>query len=47
MCEALSTFDYILRSGLALLGLYLAARLLSAAYFTSKHHYEKQRTNHG
>lgn len=47
MCEALTTFDYILRGGLALLGLYLVGRLLSAAYFTSKQHYDKQRTHHG
>lgn len=47
MCEPFTMFDYILTGGLALLGLFLAVRLASAAYFNSKRHYEKQRTHHG
>lgn len=47
MCPATSAFDYILLGGLALIGLFLAARLISAAYFNSKHQYEKQRNQHG
>lgn len=47
MCEATSSFDYILWGGLALLGLFLAARLVTTAYFNSKHQYEKQRNQHG
>lgn len=47
MCPDLTIFDYILRGGLALLGLYIAGRLLSAAYFNSKRYYDKQRTHHG
>lgn len=37
---------YILIGGLALVGLYLAARLITAAYFNSKHHYENTRNRH-
>lgn len=47
MCEAPNFFDYILLGGLALIGLFLAARLMSAAYFNSKQHYEQKRTRHG
>ena len=44
----LSFFDYILSGGLALFGLYLGARLITAAYFNSKRHYDNQRNhNHG
>jgi hypothetical protein len=44
----MSTFQYILLGGLALIGLYLAARLITAAYFQSKHYYDNQRTErHG
>jgi hypothetical protein len=35
--------DYLIYGGAALLGLYLAARLMSAAYFKSKQQYEENK----
>lgn len=34
-------------AGLAVLGVYIVARLATAAYFNSKHQYEQRKTNHG
>lgn len=38
---------YILLVLLGLVGVYVAARLISAAYFKSKHDYETERKRHG
>lgn len=48
MCENGLTFlQSISLVGLAILGVYLVGRLVTAAYFNSKQHYEKQRNQHG
>jgi hypothetical protein len=42
-----SFFDYVLWGGLALLGMYLVARLATAAFFNSKRQYDQQRMTNG
>lgn len=42
-----SIFDIIAWAGLAVFAVYLGARLITAAYFNSKHHYERRKQNHG
>lgn len=39
--------EIIAYGGLALFAIYVAARLVSAAFFKSKQHYERQRNHHG
>lgn len=43
----LSLLQSIVVGGLALLAVYIVARLATAAYFNSKRDYEQRKTNHG
>lgn len=43
----MSFFDVITWAGLAVFVVYLGARLITAAYFNSKHHYEQRTRDHG